>query len=149
MGGKMARDRRSRTELTNLLKSIPLFSSCTAGELRRISAIVKEVEFPAGRTICREGDTGVGLHVVVEGETKVQIGGRTRRRLGAGAFFGEIALLDGGPRSATVVAETPVRTLSIPAWSFKTTLRSNPNLALKMLEETCRRLRTSNAQFTN
>jgi CRP/FNR family cyclic AMP-dependent transcriptional regulator len=145
----MARKDRSKTELTTLLKTIPLFSSCTAGELNRIAAIVKEVQFPQGRTICKEGDTGVGLHVVIEGETKVQIGGRTRRRLGAGAFFGEIALLDGGPRSATVIAETPVRTLSIPSWSFKTTLRSNPNLALKMLEETCRRLRTSNSQFTN
>jgi CRP/FNR family transcriptional regulator, cyclic AMP receptor protein len=145
----MARNDRSKTELTTLLKTIPLFSSCTASELNRIAAIVKEVQFPQGRTICKEGDTGVGLHVVIEGETKVQIGGRTRRRLGAGAFFGEIALLDGGPRSATVVAETPVRTLSIPSWSFKTTLRSNPNLALKMLEETCRRLRTSNSQFTN
>jgi CRP/FNR family cyclic AMP-dependent transcriptional regulator len=145
----MARNNRSKTELTTLLKTIPLFSSCTASELNRIAAIVKEVQFPQGRTICKEGDTGVGLHVVIEGETKVQIGGRTRRRLGAGAFFGEIALLDGGPRSATVIAETPVRTLSIPSWSFKTTLRSNPNLALKMLEETCRRLRTSNSQFTN
>jgi CRP/FNR family transcriptional regulator, cyclic AMP receptor protein len=145
----MARKDRTTTELTNLLKTIPLFSSCTARELNRIAAIVKEVQFPQGRTICKEGDTGVGLHVVIEGETKVQIGGRTRRRLGAGAFFGEIALLDGGPRSATVIAETPVRTLSIPSWSFKTTLRSNPNLALKMLEETCRRLRTSNSQFTN
>ena len=145
----MARKDRSKTELTTLLKTIPLFSSCTARELNRIAAIVKEVQFPQGRTICKEGDTGVGLHVVIEGETKVQIGGRTRRRLGAGAFFGEIALLDGGPRSATVIAETPVRTLSIPSWSFKTTLRSNPNLALKMLEETCRRLRTSNSQFTN
>lgn len=145
----MARNNRSKTEFTSFLKTIPLFSSCTSGELNRIAAIIKEVQFDAGQTICREGETGVGLHVVVEGETKVQIGGRTRRRLGAGAFFGEIALLDGGPRSATVVAETPVRTLSIAAWSFKTTLKANPNLALKMLEETCRRLRTSDANITN
>jgi CRP/FNR family cyclic AMP-dependent transcriptional regulator len=148
-GRKMARNSRSKTDLTSFLKTIPLFSSCTSAELKRIAAIVKEVQFAPGQTICREGETGVGLHVVVEGETKVQIGGRTRRKLGAGAFFGEIALLDGGPRSATVVADTPVRTLSIPAWSFKTTLKANPNLALKMLEETCRRLRTSNAMMTN
>jgi CRP/FNR family cyclic AMP-dependent transcriptional regulator len=145
----MARNSRTKNELTSLLKTIPLFSSCTSSELNRIAAIVKEVQFTTGQTICREGDTGVGLHVVIEGETKVQIGGRTRRRLGAGAFFGEIALLDGGPRSATVVAETPVRTLSIASWSFKTTLKANPNLALKMLEETCRRLRTSNTMMTN
>lgn len=139
----------TRNQLHDYLRTIPLFSSCSKAELNRIAAIVKEVHFDAGHVICREGETGVGLHVVVEGETKVQIGGRTRRKLGPGAFFGEIALLDGGPRSATVVAETPVRTLSIPAWSFKTTLRSNPSLALKMLEEACRRLRTSNTNFSN
>jgi CRP/FNR family cyclic AMP-dependent transcriptional regulator len=138
----------TRNQLHDYLRTIPLFSSCSKAELNRIAAIVKEVHFDAGHVICREGETGVGLHVVVEGETKVQIGGRTRRKLGPGAFFGEIALLDGGPRSATVVAETPVRTLSIPAWSFKTTLRSNPSLALKMLEEACRRLRTSNTNFS-
>ncbi len=145
----MARSTQSNSQLTDLLKTIPLFSSCSRAELNRIAAIVKEVEFPAGRTICKEGQSGVGLHVIVEGETKVQIGGRTRRRLGSGAFFGEIALLDGGPRSATVIAETPVRTLSIPSWSFKSTLKSQPGLALKMLEETCRRLRTADSSMTN
>ena len=83
-----------------LLKTVPLFSNCTKKELFTIASIVKDVDFEAGRTICREGESAVGLHVVVEGETNVQIGGRTRRRLGPGAFFGEIALLDGGPRSA-------------------------------------------------
>jgi len=138
---------RSQKELVGVLKTIPLFASCSQTELRRIAAIVKEVQFDAGDVICREGETGVGLHVVLEGETKVQIGGRTRRKLSAGAFFGEIALLDGGPRSATVIAETPVRTLSIPSWSFTSMLKSNPSLALKMLEEACRRLRTANLSF--
>jgi CRP-like cAMP-binding protein len=143
----MAPKNRSQAELIGVLKTIPLFASCSQNDLRRIAAIVKQVEFAAGETICREGDTGVGLHVVLEGETKVQIGGRTRRKLGTGAFFGEIALLDGGPRSATVIAETPVKTLSIPSWSFTSVLKSQPALALKMLEETCRRLRTAGASY--
>jgi CRP/FNR family cyclic AMP-dependent transcriptional regulator len=140
---------RVRSDLIDLLRTVPLFSACTNKELQAIGAVVKEVEFPAGRVICKEGETGVGLHVIAEGETKVQIGGRTRRRLGPGAFFGEIALLDGGPRTATVVAETPVRTLAIPAWSFKSVIRSQPGIALKMLEETCRRLRANDASLTN
>jgi CRP/FNR family cyclic AMP-dependent transcriptional regulator len=148
-GGNVARASQSKSQLTDLLKTIPLFSGLSRSELNRIAGIVKEVEFPAGRAICKEGETGVGLHVIIEGETKVLIGGRTRRRLGAGAYFGEIALLDGGPRTATVIAETPVRTLSIPAWSFKTALKAQPNLALKMLEETARRLRTADSSFTN
>jgi len=128
----------------------PDLSTCSARELKSIAAIVKEVDFAAGRVICKEGDTGVGLHVIVEGETKVQIGGRTRRRLGAGSFFGEIALLDGGPRTATVVAETPVKALSIVIWDFKPMLKSQSTLALKMLEELCRRLRATNeSSLTN
>jgi CRP/FNR family cyclic AMP-dependent transcriptional regulator len=139
---------KMKSEFTSLLKTIPIFSACTKKELDSIAAIVKEVQFEAGRTICREGETGVGLHVVVEGETKIQIGGRTRRRLGPGAFFGEIALLDGGPRSATVIAETPVKTLAIPAWTFRSVIKAQPNLALKMLEELCRRLRTADANLS-
>lgn len=140
--------RRSKSDLVTRLKTIPMFAGCSQRELQAISAIVKEVEFDAGEVICQEGETGVGLHIVVSGETKVLVGGRTRRRLGAGAFFGEIALIDGGPRSASVVAETPVSTMSIPAWSFRSVLKSQPSLSLKMLEELCRRLRTSNVTLS-
>jgi CRP/FNR family transcriptional regulator, cyclic AMP receptor protein len=141
---------KSNPEVTALLRTIPIFSTCTAKELASIAAIVKEVDFEAGRIICKEGDAGVGLHVIVEGEVKVQIGGRTQSRFGAGAFFGEIALLDGGPRTATVVAETPVRALSIVIWDFKPMLESQSTLALKMLEEVCSRLRATNeSSLTN
>ena len=143
----MARKSRDTVDL-NLLKTVPIFSPCSRRELAAIGRIAKEVHFDPGVEICREGETGVGLHIVVEGETKVQIGGRTRRRLGPGAFFGEVAVLDGGPRTATVVAETPVRTLSIPSWSFRTLLRSQPSLSNKMLEEVCRRLRTTDASLS-
>jgi CRP-like cAMP-binding protein len=132
----------------NLLRAVPIFSSCSRKEIAAIARIAKEVNFDPGVEICREGETGIGLHIVVEGETKVQIGGRTRRRLGPGAFFGEVAVLDGGPRTATVIAETPVRTLSIPSWSFRTLLRSQPSLSTKMLEEVCRRLRTTDASLS-
>jgi CRP/FNR family cyclic AMP-dependent transcriptional regulator len=145
-GVTMATKSRDTVDL-NLLKTVPIFSSCSRKEIGAIGRITKEVHFDPGVAICREGETGVGLHIVVEGETKVQIGGRTRRRLGPGAFFGEVAVLDGGPRTATVIAETPVRTLSIPSWSFKSLLRSQPSLSTKMLEEICRRLRTSEASL--
>jgi CRP/FNR family transcriptional regulator, cyclic AMP receptor protein len=145
----MPRVAKKTSQFTDLLKTVPIFSACSPKELSGIAALVKEVEFPPGKVITKEGQTGVGMHIVVEGETKVQIGGRTRRRLGPGAFFGEIALLDGGPRTATVVAETAVKTLAIPAWSFKALVRSQPSLALKMLEETCRRLRANEAALTN
>jgi CRP/FNR family cyclic AMP-dependent transcriptional regulator len=145
----VARATSSRNAAAGLLKTIPLFSACSKKELQRIASIAKEVHFEASRTITQEGDLGIGLHVIIEGEVKVQIGGRTRRRLGPGAFFGEIALLDGGPRTATIVAETPVTTLGIPAWDFKGILNSDSHLAIKMLEETCRRLRSSDSNLTN
>jgi CRP/FNR family transcriptional regulator, cyclic AMP receptor protein len=140
--------KRTKTDVTSRLRTIPLFSACTQRELNAVAAIMKEVKFDAGQVICQEGETGVGLHVVIEGETSVRVGGRTRRRLGSGAFFGEIALIDGGPRSASVVAETPVTTLSIPAWSFRAVLKAQPALALKMLEELCRRLRTADTSLS-
>ena len=142
----MARSKRT-ADVVSLLNAIPLFSALSKRELQAIASEVKEVDFPAGHEICREGDTGIGLHIVVEGETKVQVGGRTRRRLGAGAFFGEIALLDGGPRTATVIADTPVKTLVIPAWGFRSTLKAHPTLAIKLLEEVCRRIRAADASM--
>jgi CRP/FNR family transcriptional regulator, cyclic AMP receptor protein len=135
---------KTKPELNALLRTVPIFSTCNEKELSAIAATVKEVDFPAGKVICEEGQTGVGLHIIVQGETKVQVGGSERARLGPGAFFGEIALLDGGPRTATVIAETPVKALSIVIWDFKALLESQPNLALKMLEEVCRRLRATN-----
>ena len=140
---------KGKSQIVQTLRSIPMFSACSGRELNDISSIVREVDFPAGQVICKEGTTGIGMHIVVEGEVKVQIGGRTRRRLGAGAFFGEIALLDGGPRTASVVADTDVKTLSVPQWEFKAMLKAHPNLTVKMLEETCRRLRVNAASLTN
>ena len=131
----------SQRQLVDLLRTVPLFAGCSDRELKGIASAGKEVQFEANRAICTEGETGAGLHILVQGEVKVQVGGRTRRRLGPGAFFGEIALLDGGPRSATVISETPLVTFSVPVWGFRSLLKSQPALTLKMLEEVCRRLR--------
>lgn len=127
-----------------LLKEIPLFGTCTDKELGAIAAAVKEVSFESGHEICREGESGIGMHAIIDGEVRVEVGGELKRRMGPGAFFGEIALLDGGPRSATVTAETPVRTLALTSWDFKPLLHSNAELTVKMLEEVCNRLRGSN-----
>jgi CRP/FNR family transcriptional regulator len=131
------------------LRSVPLFSGCTDKELRDIAKMTKEVRFPEGKQICKEGQTGLGLHVITEGETKVVINGRTRRRLGPGAFFGEMALLDNGPRSATVIAESPVSTLSLSAWDFKEGIRNHPTIALKVLEEMSKRLREVDSSLSS
>ena len=145
----MARAKATKSTQTDILKTVPIFAACSNAELSKIASAGKEVNFRAGQVICQEGDTGVGLHIVLERETRVQVGGRTKRRLGPGAFFGEIALLDGGPRSATVIAETPVRTFGIPVWAFKSLLKTQPSLALKILEDVCRRVRRSESSIND
>ena len=113
-------------------------------ELGSLSQFLRVVEFPEGKEIVKQGTTGTGLHVLMEGQTKVVVGNRTRQRLGPGDFFGEISLLDRGPRTATVVAETPVRTLSLSSWNFRAALKEHPSMAIKMLEELARRVRGAN-----
>jgi CRP/FNR family cyclic AMP-dependent transcriptional regulator len=146
----MARQKQVSEDVKELMRGVPLFSDCTDKELRSLAGAAKQVEHPAGDVICREGETGVGMHVIAEGEVRVEVGGRTVRNLGPGAFFGEVALLDGGPRTATVMAESPVvRTYSITFWSFRDILSSSPDLALKMLKEVSRRLRENESSISH
>lgn len=145
----MPRPGQGQRQLVDLLRTIPLFAACSDRELKEIARSGKKIAFDAGTAVCTEGETGVGLHVIIQGEGKVQVGGRTRRKLGPGAFFGEIALLDGGPRSATVLADTPLQTFVLPVWDFRTLLKAQPSLAMKMLEEVCRRLRGADASLHN
>jgi CRP-like cAMP-binding protein len=113
--GSVELRRRWNKELTERLKTVPLFSGCSSS------------------STVRQGG----------------VGGRTRRRLGPGSFFGEISLLDRGPRTATVVAETPVRALSLSAWNFRAALKEHPSLAVKMLKELASRVRTANPSVSD
>jgi CRP/FNR family transcriptional regulator, cyclic AMP receptor protein len=123
------------------LRNVPLFSHLSDKQLKLVAQQAKSVSFPPGTEVCKQGDKGVGMHVVLDGETRVEVDGQERRRMGPGAFFGEIALLDGGPRSATVVAETDVHTVSIPVWNFQTMLKANPEMTLELLKGVAQRLR--------
>lgn len=145
----MAGRGRVDKQLVERLKTVPLFSGCSTRELASLSRFLKVVNFPAGRAIVKQGDTGIGLHVLLEGETRVVVGDRTRQRLGPGEFFGEVSLLDRDPRTATVVAETPVRTLYLSVWNFRAALKEEPSMAVKMLEELARRIRTANLSLSD
>jgi CRP/FNR family cyclic AMP-dependent transcriptional regulator len=136
--------RVTNQQLVETLRAIPLFGHCSKKELSLLARIGKQVEYSAGHVIVTQGaGEGAGLHVLLDGEAKVEVNGRTRRRLGPGDFFGEIALLDGGPRSATVSTETPAHVLFIARWNFRQLLADQPELAIKMLEVLARRLRTT------
>jgi CRP-like cAMP-binding protein len=124
------------------IRSVPLFGDFGDKELQRVAAIAKEVEFTAGREIAKQGETGVGFHMIVEGEVTVSVDGVTHASLGPGSYFGEMSLLDGGPRSATVTATTELKTVSLTSWDFNALLDQYPELARSLLIQLCRRLRS-------
>jgi CRP/FNR family transcriptional regulator, cyclic AMP receptor protein len=128
-------------ELTDRIKGVPLFSAFNDKELQRVAAIAKEVTFPPGKEIAKKGESGVGFHVIVEGEASVSVEGTEHASLGPGAYFGEMSLLDGGPRSATVAAVSELKTPSLTPWDFNALLDQFPELSRKLLIELCRRLR--------
>lgn len=131
----------AQQDATSRLAQVPIFSECTKRELTIIGRAAKEVSHAEGTVIAREGERGVGLFLILEGQCKVSIGGKTKAKLGPGDFFGEVALLDGGPRTATVTAMTPVRLVGITGWVFRGLLMEHPSIALKTLEAVAGRLR--------
>ena len=135
----MRRDRAG----TDQLKSVALFSACTRDELELIARATTQLRFPAGTTLAQQGENGHEFIVVVEGTARVEIGGRNVATIGAGDFFGEVALLDGGPRTATVVAETDLVVEVIAQREFAALLEDAPHLAKKLLIGLARRLRAA------
>jgi CRP-like cAMP-binding protein len=135
-------------EVRALLRGVPLFMDMTDRELDTIAAVARPVEFAPGAVICAEGTSGIGLHIIVEGTVLVSSSHSTDRTLGPGAYFGEIAVVDGGPRMATVTATTAVRTLSIVAWEFTGILDQHPQVVRRLVKELCVRLRKEAATIS-
>jgi len=127
--------------VANNLANVPIFSGCSKRELGIIARASKEVSHKEGTVIAREGERGIGLFLILDGMCKVTIGGKTKARLGAGDFFGEVALLDGGPRTATVIAATPVVAIRLFKSSFDRVVKEEPQVAGKILTVVARRLR--------
>jgi CRP-like cAMP-binding protein len=132
--------RTARPEL-DLVAQVELFAGLSRRDLVRILDAAKEMDFRTGAEVAVQGEPAGRFFLVVEGDARVVINGRTRARLGRGDYFGELSLIDGGTRSATVVADTPLRTLSIAEWNFRPLLKEHPSIAHAMLVEMCRRLR--------
>lgn len=138
----------AQADIVAKLANVPLFAGCTKKELALIARSTKEVAHRKGTVVAREGDPGVGLFVILEGECEVTVGGRRKAKLGPGDFFGEIALLDGGPRTATVTALTDVRLAGITGWVFRGLITEHPRIALKTLEAVAGRLRAASKEPT-
>ena len=131
-----------------LLGSVDLFAGLKRRDLARVAAAAKEMTFPVGAVITAEGKRGKLFHVIAEGQARVTVNGRKRSVLQVGDYFGEIALLDGGARSATIVAETPLRTYTLASWNFKPLLKENPAITYQVLLQMCDRLRRAERSLT-
>ena len=132
-----------RNAKVDLIRRAPLFSNCSRKELEEVAGIADEIDLAKGRTLIREGDRGREFFVLLEGTAEVRKGKRAIRNLGAGDFFGEIALIANTPRTATVVARTPVRALVITDRAFRTLLERMPGMQLKVLEALAERLNST------
>jgi CRP-like cAMP-binding protein len=124
-----------------MLKAVPLFADCDDKQLAFIATQVDEVDFVQGRDLCREGAGGGEFFIILSGTAEVRRQGRHLRELGAGDFFGEIALLDGGPRTATVTALSPMRCLVLSRGQFQSVIRQNALIAVSVLQTLGERLR--------
>lgn len=137
----------ARQDPVKMLAGVPIFEELSARELKAIATAAKEVTHRQGAVLAREGDSGVGFFLILDGDVSVAVGGRPVRKMGSGDFFGEISLLDGGPRTATCTAQTDVTTLGITPWTFKRLIEQNPSIASKMLRVMAQRLRSTAKQL--
>ena len=141
-GGPGGSSRLPTGPTAELLSSVPLFSGLSRRPLRKLAAATQPVSFHSSETIIREGAPGDAFFAILSGRAVVTQGGRRLRRLGPGEFFGELALLDGEPRSASVVAETDLLSLRLSRRSLVEVLRADPAVAIALLTQMARRLRT-------
>ena len=131
-------------EWVDVLRDIPLFASLSKRHVKRIANLARPRRFETGSAIVRKGQPGETFFVILDGNATLTLPKRRSEKLGAGDFFGELALLDGGPRTATIIADTPVLTMWIARGPFLKLVRGDSALALELLKATATRLREAN-----
>jgi CRP-like cAMP-binding protein len=124
-----------------LLKRVSLLASLTDGELAQLAERFRERRCDRGCPATSEGSGGVGFFVIAQGEATVRVHGEVVRRLGPGDHFGEVAVIDGGRRSAQIVADTNVLCYGLPAAEFRSLVKQHPQVAWALLETIVSRLR--------
>jgi CRP-like cAMP-binding protein len=133
-------------DLVETLGGVPLFQGVKSKELKKLANRMQERTFSEGHAITTEGKSGIGFFVIEEGNATVSIDGKIVRTLGPGEYFGDIALIDSGPRSATIVATTDLQCQGLTAWEFRPFIEEHPEVAWTMLETLASRLREAEAR---
>jgi CRP-like cAMP-binding protein len=121
-------------EAAELLKRVPLFADLERKELEQIASSMKARTFSSGQQIAVEGESGVGFFVIEDGQAKVTVQGDEVRTLGPGDYFGEVALITHGARTATVTADTELKTYGMTFWDFRPLVEDTPGIAWKLLQ---------------
>jgi CRP-like cAMP-binding protein len=138
----MARDRAHEAIIAN----VDLFQDLSKAQLKRLASASTEVSHPPGNAVATEGRNGVAFHLIIEGSATVSKDGRELRTLGPGDYFGEISMIDGRPRSATVTALEPLKAMAIPHQDFEAVIDADPEFARRLLKTLCARLREAEAR---
>ena len=134
------------SDWVDVLRGIPLFAPLPRRHVKRIANLARPRRFAANSAIVRKGERGNNFFVILDGEAKLSFPGGRSVTLGSGDSFGELALLDGGPRTATVVTRTQVLTMSIARRSFLKLVKGDSELALGLLKVMAERLREANQE---
>ena len=129
-----------RNAKIDLLKRAPLFARCTKKELEQIAQVADEIDLREGKELTTEGMPGREFFVLIEGTADVRRRGRKVNEMRDGDFFGEIALISGAPRTATVTATSPIRALVVTDRAFRRLLKTSPAMQMKVLEALAERL---------
>jgi CRP/FNR family transcriptional regulator, cyclic AMP receptor protein len=130
----------------DLLRKVELFDQLSDKELERLAKSFRETNFGAGEVIAAEGKSGVGFFVIGEGMVRYSVGGEERGIGGPGDYFGEVALIDDGPRTATVTAHGPVTAYGLTSWEFRPLVEENAEIAWELLQKMAKRLRAANQE---
>jgi CRP-like cAMP-binding protein len=134
---------RSTASSRDTLEQVPLLEELTKRDRQRLAQSMKERTFASGQEIVVEGRSGVGFFIILEGKAAVTIGGKLIQALGPGDYFGEMALLDGGERTATITSDGELRCATMTSWAFKSFVIDNPKVAWAMLQALAQRVRAA------
>jgi len=127
------------------LRDIPLFADLSDRDRKRLAASMKEMSFAAGDEVVAQGKGGVGFFVILEGRARVTRDGEEVGMLGAGDYFGEMALIDGDDRTASVHADEPLRCAAMTSWIFRPFVKDHPDVAWALLTALVKRVRATQA----
>jgi CRP/FNR family cyclic AMP-dependent transcriptional regulator len=133
------------TSPAEALRKVPMFSGLEDDDLERLGRQMKERRFSEGSSVTSEGAGGAGFFVIVDGNATVSVGDEVVGQLGPGDHFGEIALIDEGTRSASIVAATDLTCYGLTVWEFRPFVEEHPQVAWAMLQTFARRLRDAQA----